>query len=170
MVSLEQETRPGDIDLSEFRRIGRELFSKNLGLARHLHNLVREHPDFEVLHEPTLYLYCFRYVPNGLAERQEERGIQTRLDRLNQEIVEAIQRSGLALVMTTRIRGRVAIRISICSHRTLEADIDATFEAIARWGRLLSRSSYVHNEKSAAMEAMPCSSESYSLPTEVSAT
>ena len=42
-----------------------------------------------------------------------------RLDRLNEEIVEAVQRSGLALVMTTRIRGRVAIRMSICSHRTL---------------------------------------------------
>ena len=93
-----------------------------------------------------------------------------RLDHLNQEIVEAIQRSGLALVMTTRIRGRVAIRMSICSQRTLEDDIDATFEAIARWGRLLSPSNYVHNEKPAEMEAIQCSSESYSSPTEVSAT
>jgi aromatic-L-amino-acid/L-tryptophan decarboxylase len=147
----------------------RELFSKNLGLARRLHILVREHPDFEVLHEPTLYLYCFRYVPNGLAERHEEPGVQTQLDRLNQEIVEAIQRSGLAMVMTTRIRGRVAIRMSICSHRTLDEDVDATFEAIARWGRLLSRGD-VHNETSAEMEISSCSSESYCLPTEASAT
>ncbi|HEX5733831.1 MAG TPA: pyridoxal-dependent decarboxylase [Blastocatellia bacterium] len=147
----------------------RELFSKNLSLTRRLHILVREHPDFEVLHEPTLYLYCFRYVPNGLAERQEEPEVQTLLDRLNQEIVEAVQRSGLALVMTTRILGRVAIRMSICSHRTLEEDVDATFEAIARWGRLLSLCSNVHNEKPAEMEVLSCSSESYSLPTEVSA-
>jgi glutamate/tyrosine decarboxylase-like PLP-dependent enzyme len=132
----------------------RELFSKNLGLARHLHNLVCEHPDFEVLHEPTLYLYCFRYVPNALAERRQEPEVQTQLDRLNQEIVEAIQRSGLALVMTTRIRGRVAIRMSICSHRTLEEDVDATFEAIARWGRLLSQSRYLHNQTSAEMEIL----------------
>ncbi len=148
----------------------RDLFSKNLGLAWHLHNLVREHPDFEVLHEPTLYLYCFRYVPNDLAECQEEPEVQNQLDRLNQEIVEAIQRSGLALVMTTRIHGRVAIRMSLCSHRTLEKDVDMTFEEIARWGRLLSRSSDVHNEKSAEMEKLSCSNESYSLPTEVSAT
>ena len=147
----------------------RDLFSKNLCLARRLHTLVREHPDFEVLHEPTLYLYCFRYVPNGLADRQDEPGVQTQLDRLNQEIVEAIQRSGLALVMTTRIRGRVAIRMSICSHRTLEEDVDATFEAIARWGHLLSKRSYLHNRKSAEMEVSSCSSESYCLPTEVSA-
>lgn len=149
----------------------RDLFSKNLGLARRLHGLVRDHPDFEVLHEPTLYLYCFRYVPNGLAGRREESGVQTLLDRLNQEIVEAIQRSGLALLMTTRIRGRVAIRMSICSHRTLEEDIDATFEAVARWGRLLTKSLSVCYEKPAEkMEALPCSSESCSSPTEVSAT
>jgi glutamate/tyrosine decarboxylase-like PLP-dependent enzyme len=148
----------------------RELFSKNLGLTRHLHHLVREHPDFQVLHEPILYLYSFRYVPNSLAERQEEPEVQTQLDRLNQEIVEAIQRSGLALVMTTRIRGRVAIRMSLCSHRTLEEDIDVTFEAIARWGRLLSLSRPVHNETSTEMEKLSCSNEFYSLPTEVSAT
>jgi len=147
-----------------------EILSKNLSLARHLHELVREHPDFEALHDPTLYLYCFRYVPNALAERQEEPEVQTQLDRLNQEIVDAIQRSGLALLMTTRIRGRVAIRMSICSQRILEEDIDATFEAIARWGRLLSLSSYVYNKNSAELEVMQCSSESYSLSTELSAT
>lgn len=148
----------------------REVFSKNLSLTRRLHNLVREHPDFEVLHEPTLYIYSFRYVPNALAECREEAGIQTQLDHLNQQIAEAIQRSGLALVMTTRIRGRVAIRLSICSQRTLDKDIDATFEAIARCGRLISRGCDVQNETSAEMEAMSCSNESYSLLTEVSAT
>lgn len=117
----------------------RELFSKNLSLVGELHKLVREHPDFEVLHEPTLYLYCFRYVPNGLAERQSEPGVQALLDRLNQEIAGAVQRSGLVLVTTTKIGGRVAIRMSLCSHRTSEADIDATFEAVARWGRLVTK-------------------------------
>jgi aromatic-L-amino-acid/L-tryptophan decarboxylase len=115
----------------------REVLSKNLRLTRRLHGLVRDHPDFEVLHEPTLYIYCFRYVPNGLAERQREPAVAAGLDRLNQEIADAIQRSGLALLMTTRIRGRVALRMSICSHRTLEEDVDTTFEAIARMGRRL---------------------------------
>ena len=148
----------------------RELFSKNLGLTRRLHGLVSEHPNFEVLHEPTLYLYCFRYVPLGLAERQGEPEVRALLDRLNQEIVEAVQRSGLALVMTTRVRGLVAIRMSICSHRTLGEDIDATFEAIARWGRLLNTKVSVRHERTSEVEAQLCSNESYSSPTEVSAT
>ncbi len=148
----------------------RDLFSKNLGLTKRLHHLVRDHPDFEVLHEPILYLYCFRYVPNGLAERQNEPAVQAQLDRLNQEIVEAIQQSGLALLMTTRIHGRVAIRLSICSHRTAEEDIDVTFEAIARWGHLLYRSHFAHHQQSTEKEKLSCSNESYSLPTECSAT
>jgi glutamate/tyrosine decarboxylase-like PLP-dependent enzyme len=147
----------------------RALFSKNLGLARRLHDLVSEHPDFEVLHEPTLYLYSFRYVPICLTERRDEPEVRSQLDRLNQEIVEAVQRSGLAMLMTTRIRGRVAIRMSICSHRTLDEDIDATFESIARWGRTLFRTE-LNNAKRAEMETVSCSNESCSLPTEVSAT
>ena len=92
------------------------------------------------------------------------------LDRLNEQIVESVQRSGLALLMTTRVRGRVAIRVSVCSHRTLGEDIVATFEAIARWGRLLNKKYSVRHERTSEMEALLCSSESYSSPTEVSAT
>jgi glutamate/tyrosine decarboxylase-like PLP-dependent enzyme len=111
--------------------------SKNLDLMRRLHDLVREHPDFEVLLEPTKYLYCFRYVPNALSERQEEHDIRCKLDDLNQEIVTAIQNHGCALVTTTRISGRVGMRMSICFPQMSETDVNDTFESIARYGRLL---------------------------------
>jgi glutamate/tyrosine decarboxylase-like PLP-dependent enzyme len=74
-------------------------------------------------------------VPNAWLEQPVSAASLDRLDRLNAAIAEDIQRSGLALVMTTRIHGRVALRMSICSHRTLERDIDATFEALAGIGR-----------------------------------
>jgi glutamate/tyrosine decarboxylase-like PLP-dependent enzyme len=141
--------------------------SKNLRLVQHLHDLVREHPDFEVLLEPTKYLYCFRYVPNALSDRREEPEIQSQLDHLNHEIVAAIQQIDCALVMTASIRGRIAIRMSICSPEISEADVDATFESIARWGRLLSRN---HKDESEELEKMKCSNEFYSSLTEVSAT
>jgi aromatic-L-amino-acid/L-tryptophan decarboxylase len=115
----------------------RAILAKNIALARRLHGLVMDHPDFQILHEPTLYIYSFRYVPYALADRTEEPGIPEALDALNQAVADAIVRSGLAFVMTTRIHGRVALRLSICSHRTLEDDIDQTFEAIAREGRRL---------------------------------
>jgi glutamate/tyrosine decarboxylase-like PLP-dependent enzyme len=79
-----------------------------------MHNFVREHPDFEVLHGPTLYLYCFRCVPNGLLEPQEDPEVQALLDVLNEEIVQAVQHSGFAQVVTIRVQGRTAIRVSFC--------------------------------------------------------
>jgi glutamate/tyrosine decarboxylase-like PLP-dependent enzyme len=117
----------------------RGVLSKNIALARRLHSIVREHPDFEVLHEPVLNVYSFRFLPNVLADREDEPEIGAYLDRLNEEITRAVAETGFAFLMTTRIRGRVALRMSICSHRTTEEDIDATFAGIASIGRELAR-------------------------------
>jgi hypothetical protein len=53
--------------------------------------------------------------------------------------------------MTTRIRGRVALRMSICSQRTQAEDVDTTFEAIAAAGRRRVREGRAWPE-----EDMPC--------------
>jgi aromatic-L-amino-acid/L-tryptophan decarboxylase len=115
----------------------RDTLDRSLRLARLLHGLVSEHPDFEVLHAPSLYLYSFRFVPNAVSAGPRSPEMERRLDRLNEAIADQVSRSGLALVMTTRIRGRVALRLSICSHRTRERDVEATFEALAGAGRRL---------------------------------
>ena len=114
-----------------------EQVTQHVGLAGYLHNLVSEHPDFEVLCEPTGNFYCFRYLPNKLAT--DQRNAQQLLDRLNGEIVESLQREGSALVNKTQVGGQVAIRVSVGSHITAREDLDAMFEAIARCGRLLTR-------------------------------
>lgn len=118
-----------------------EQVTQHVGLEGYLRNLVCEHPNFEVLCGPTVDLWCFRYLPNGLPADQRE--VQQLLDRLNGEIVESVQHEGFALINKTQVGSSVAIRISICSHRTVREDIDATFEAIARWGRLLTRKQLV---------------------------
>jgi hypothetical protein len=43
----------------------------------------------------------------------------------------------VAIVMTSRIRGRVVLRMSICSQRTEREDIQETFDALAQAGREL---------------------------------
>ena len=104
-----------------------------------------------------------------LSRAQADSEVQDRIDRLDQEILDAVQRSGVVGDDDRRPCG-VAIWTSICSRKTLVKDIDATFEAIAVWGRLLSLSSDVHDKKTTEMEAIQCSNESYFLPMEVSAT
>ncbi len=110
--------------------------------VKYLDDLVREHPDFEVLCDPSFSGYCFRYMPNGLAERQDPQ-VQALLDHINEEIVKAVQREGLTFLATTCVCGCVAMRISIGSNRTLVEDVDTLFEAVARWGRTLKNESLI---------------------------
>lgn len=106
----------------------RTMFRRTIRCARHLHALVEASPDFEVVQpEPSLYIYAFRYNPGGHTDDA--------LDALNARIAEELKRCGIALVMTTRIRGRVTQRLSIANHRTTEADIEAVLAAMREAGR-----------------------------------
>ncbi|MCA1601745.1 MAG: hypothetical protein LC776_08945 [Acidobacteria bacterium] len=129
-----------------------ETHSEGVRMTLCLHELVRDHPDFEVLCEPALEPYHFRYVPHTLAERHEEPEIQRLLDRLNEEIVESVQRIGLNSVMTARVHDRVAIKILCRPNGSSASDVGVTFEAIARWGRLLNTKRSVSYEATRNLE------------------
>lgn len=113
----------------------RKLLRQNVQCAHHLDRLVRADPDFEALHEPVINLYCFRFVPARLAGAAEAHAAY--LDRLNQRIADAIRLSGLAFIMTSQLRGRTVLRLSICSHRTTLDDIEAVFAELRQIGSRL---------------------------------
>jgi len=121
----------------------RELLRNDLRCARHLDRLVRSSREFERLHEPTLYIVSFRYAPEryrtGASAAAEGEAFDGYLDWLNQAVADALRADGTAFVMTTRVRGRVVLRLSICSHRTTLADIERVFEAIRTTGSRLDR-------------------------------
>jgi glutamate/tyrosine decarboxylase-like PLP-dependent enzyme len=142
-------------------------FSELSALTSRLHELVSDHPDFEVLGAPAFADYCFRYLPNGLAERQNPQ-VQALLDRINEKIVTAVQREGLSLVRPTRVDGRVAMRMLIESDSVLLLEVDTLFEAIARWGQKL-KTEFIRRDTTPDMEVHPCLNESHSSSTEVSA-
>ena len=139
--------------------------SNNLDLVSHLHNLVHEHPDFEPLHETTLNGYCFRYAPNGLADREDEPNVQALVDVLTEEVVQAVHRDGYAGVTAICVKSRAAILVSFYPGKTSLEEVDATFDAIAHWGHLLSKKLSVRYEPE--METKICLSESHSSPTEL---
>jgi glutamate/tyrosine decarboxylase-like PLP-dependent enzyme len=142
-------------------------FSEVSALTSRLHELVSEHPDFEVLGAPTFDGYCFRYLPNGLAERQDPH-VQALLDHINEEIITAVQREGLGLVRPTRVDGRVAMRMLIESDSVLLEEVDTLFEAIARWGQKL-KTEFIRRDTTPDMEGHKCLNESHSSSMEVSA-
>jgi glutamate/tyrosine decarboxylase-like PLP-dependent enzyme len=104
-------------------RIG-AVVSETCALARLLAQRIEATPQLELLAPVALNIVCFRY---RCADA----------DRVNAEIVVALQESGIVAPSTTTIDGRLAIRAAIVNHRTERADIEALLDATLAWGRVL---------------------------------
>lgn len=117
----------------------RRLLSQNVKCVEYLDGLVRKAKDFQALHKPNLLMYCFQYKPVQLQVQwaTDTEKLNEHLDRINQQMADEIQLSGTAFIMTSKVRERVVIRLSICSHRTTMADIDIVFDKLQEIGEML---------------------------------
>lgn len=102
--------------------------TRNVEQARYLAGRIDETPGLELLAPAMLNIVCFRYAPEGAAD----------LDALNDAIVIELQESGVAAPSTTRIEGRLAIRVNLTNHRTTRPDLDLLLSEILRIGGWLS--------------------------------
>jgi aromatic-L-amino-acid/L-tryptophan decarboxylase len=108
-----------------------KLLRQNILCAKHLHQLVLSSDVFVPMHEPQLFIYAFRFFPVELRNEDEEE-IKGYLDILNQKIADTITASGFAFIMSSKIKGKIVIRLSICSHRTTLQDIEKVFEKLTQ--------------------------------------
>lgn len=92
-------------------------------LAQYLKRRIHETRQLELLAPVALNIVCFRYLTDDS-------------DRVNADLVVRLQESGICAPSTTRINGRLAIRVAIVNHRTTEADIDTLLEATLGLGKL----------------------------------
>ena len=102
-------------------QLGR-MISNTCALARYMRSRIEALPQLELLAPVALNIVCFRY-------RSED------ADRVNADIVVALQESGIAAPSTTNIDGCLAIRAAIVNHRTSTRDIDALLEATIAFGQ-----------------------------------
>jgi glutamate/tyrosine decarboxylase-like PLP-dependent enzyme len=102
-------------------RLGASI-ARTCDLAASLAERVGGADDLELLAPVVLNVVCFRYRAPGADEAA--------LNRLNDAIGIAVQESGAAVLSTTRIGGKRALRACIVNHRTREADLDATLHAV----------------------------------------
>lgn len=101
-------------------KLGR-VISNTCALAQYMKQRIEATPLLELLAPVALNIVCFRY-------RCEE------ADRVNADIVVALQESGIAAPSTTTIDGHLAIRAAIVNHRTNASDIDALISATIKFG------------------------------------
>lgn len=108
----------------------RALIDRSLDLAALAAALVARSGKIELLSAPQLGVVCFRYAPAGLQSGSAE----DRLNRLNTDLVARVIASGEATLSSTRLRGRVAIRLCALNRRTTAADIERTVDLLERLG------------------------------------
>lgn len=98
----------------------RHLLKQKILLARWFYHTIRE-AGFETLMEPALSVVVFRWPA-----RDEE------VDQWNARLVDMIREDGRVFLSSTRIGGRVWIRLAVLSFRTTLEHLETTVEVLIR--------------------------------------
>ena len=119
------------------RQVGRTGYLKMIGddmlLARHLHQLLARHPEFEAASQ-NLSITTFRYVPADLRPQLGSEKVENYLSRLNQNLLTAVEKSGEAFLSNALIGGRFMLRACIVNFHTSLEDIEAMPLLLSRLG------------------------------------
>jgi glutamate/tyrosine decarboxylase-like PLP-dependent enzyme len=111
------------------RRLGRagiaRMVDEDVRIAGHLARGMAAIPGAEVINQPELNQFMVRFGAGCLPEES---------DRLTQLTVERIQRDAVAYMGTALWRGRMVMRVSVCSIATTTEHADITIKAVrAAW-------------------------------------
>ena len=120
------------------RQVGRAGYLKMIGddilLARHLHQLLADHPEFEATSQ-SLSITTFRYVPPDLRPQLGSETVESYLNQLNQNLLTAVEKSGEAFLSNALIGGRFVLRACIVNFHTSLGDIEALPVLFSRLGK-----------------------------------
>ena len=105
----------------------RERIMRHNNMARDLAEFCKQHPNLELLLEPTLSICCFRYVSPRIDD----------LDQLNQKIRRRLVRENEYMPSTTRIKGQLALRPCFLGARTDHSQVDGLTQAVIKIGDAL---------------------------------
>jgi aromatic-L-amino-acid/L-tryptophan decarboxylase len=133
----------------------RAAVQRNLELAEFAEALVRSRAELTLMAPATLGIVCFRREWPGCGEAETE--------RLGLTLVDALERGGSALVSSTRLAGRHAIRLCVLNPASSEDDVrrviehfaDAPIAPIAPIGPIGPRSAGVSADPGAGLAADP---------------
>ena len=123
------------------RRAHAEAVSRGIELGDVAESALRAAPGIEILSPASLGIVCFRVNPASTREGAsshwgaDEAWTEDRLEALNRGIQETIVADGTAMMSSTRLRGRYALRLCILNYRSTAADVRAVVERIVALGR-----------------------------------
>ena len=97
----------------------REAIDRSLDLAADACARIDESDAFELLAPPSLGVVCLRRRFDGSDDE---------IDALNQQLVAALEASGIGLVSSTRLRARYSIRLCVLNHSTSAEAVNAVLD------------------------------------------
>ena len=103
-----------------------ETIANTCALAQYMKQRIEALPQLELLAPVALNIVCFRYRCNDA-------------DRVNADIVVALQQSGIVAPSSTTVKGCFAIRAAIVNHRTSRENIDDLLRKTLTLGATLVR-------------------------------
>jgi aromatic-L-amino-acid decarboxylase len=98
-------------------------------MAAYVAKAAREHPNLELMLEPTLSICCFRYVAPGIAD----------LDSFNRQLHRRLIRENENMPSTTQVNGQLALRPCFLGARTNHAHAEALLSDVLRIGKDLAQ-------------------------------
>jgi glutamate/tyrosine decarboxylase-like PLP-dependent enzyme len=120
------------------RQVGRDgyhrMIADDMLLAQHLYDLVAQHPELEPATQ-ALSIATFRYVPPDLHASIGSAPTEVHLDRLNRELLVAVERSGEAFLSSAVVRGRFVLRACIVNFHTSLDDVERLLRLVEQQGR-----------------------------------
>jgi glutamate/tyrosine decarboxylase-like PLP-dependent enzyme len=111
-----------------FDKYGR-IIEQNIEQAKYLAEQVKASPSLELLAPVPLNVVNFRYVKDGLDEKQ--------LNDLNQRIADTIFAGGDYFIYTSKVGEKVSIRVCITNHRTTRRDLEGLLDEVHKVGKEL---------------------------------
>ena len=106
------------------------LIEQNVAQARYLAALIESRANLELLANVPLNVVCFRYRPEDSSEES--------LNALNKELLMRLQESGIAIISSTVLNGKFALRAAITNHRSRREDFQILADAVATIGASVS--------------------------------
>jgi aromatic-L-amino-acid/L-tryptophan decarboxylase len=102
-----------------------ERLRNHIALAQELASWIEAEPGWEIAAPHPLSVVCFRYAPDPpLGEAQT--------DALNTAIMDAVNATGEVFLSSTRLHGRVVLRIAIGNERTTRDDVRLAWDLLKR--------------------------------------
>jgi glutamate/tyrosine decarboxylase-like PLP-dependent enzyme len=111
----------------------RQMIADDIGLSRLLAAAIAQHDELE-LGTQALSIATFRYIPPSLRARVGEPEVERRLDALNRELLDRLQRGGETFVSNAVVSGRYMLRACIVNFHTTQHDVEMLAAIVARVG------------------------------------